>query len=434
MVNEAEEDHTIIDWFDDMMDEFHAWLWDIKDRREKNIEQFEQEDAQELKQEIDQISEQDPHSLSIQKSSFWSFWLIWWISALIGYFFFQSLDLFYLVITWIILSMASEKFIRFFQAWMPRWLSIALTYILLLLFLFGGVIIVIPFLIQQTAELSVLLIDRALWIQTLIQEQWLDSIIQGSILPDSLKQNLLNYLAGSNLQQSLQSTLIENISEIVTLGSSYIKNAGDFAVTLLTNTFSALFQIAIALTVAVFGSIEKEWVSKFIASLSSTPHHMEKTVKGLYDRLWNRLVGQLLLCLSVALLVWIWLFVLSLFWLALPSGFTLALIAWLTEFIPYLGPILWAIPGVFVATLAYGFKGFAAAWVMYMVIQRTENNILVPLIMSQTLWVSPLLIFVTMLIFGSLLGLLGVIIAVPIAVILNITYKQIITKRSLLKK
>lgn len=43
---------------------------------------------------------------------------------------------------------------------------------------------------------------------------------------------------------------------------------------------------------------------------------------------------------------------------------------------------------------------------MYYIVQRLENNVLVPMIMSQTLGVSPLLIFVTMILMGMLLGIL----------------------------
>ena len=425
-------EHTLLDRFDDILDDFHAWLWDIKHRRHENIIQLEAEDLEELTKEVAHV-QKSKDFVALDRSSLWNFWIAGWIIALASYFIFQSLDLLYLVITWIILSMASEKFIRFFQIWIPRWLSIVIVYLLLVFFLFGWVVLVIPFLITQTAELSWLLIDWALVMQNTIQEQWLSNMIQWSILPDSLKNNIAIYLEGSNLQQSLQSALVENISQIVTTWSSYVKNAGDFAVTLLTNTFSALFQIAVVFTIAVFSSIEKEWVSKFIASLSSTPHHMDRTVNSLYDTLWNRLVGQILLSVAIGLLVGIWLLILDRIGLWLPSSFTLALIAWLTEFIPYLWPILWSIPGIFVASLAYWFKGFIAAWILYMVVQWTENNILVPLIMSQTLWVSPLLIFVTMVMLWSLLWLLWVIIAVPIAVILNIAYKEYL-KRWRIKK
>gem|GEM_PF-6245164 len=48
------------------------------------------------------------------------FWIIGGITALASYFFFQSLDLLYLIITGIIVSMASEKIIRFFQIRLPR--------------------------------------------------------------------------------------------------------------------------------------------------------------------------------------------------------------------------------------------------------------------------------------------------------------------------
>ncbi len=424
-------DHTILDRFDQILEEFHEWLWDIKDRREESIALYEEEDLQELSQEVASLNKKKEY-VSIPTSTFRNFWIVWWIVSLVSYFFFQSLDLFYLVLTWIIVSMASEKFIRFFQIWLPRWFAIALTYFFLVLFLFWGVILVVPFLIQQTAELSSIIIDRALVMQSTIQNQWIASMVQDSILPDSLKRRLLEFLSWSNLQQSLQSTLVENISQIITMWSSYVKNAGDFAVWLLAKTFSALFQIAIVFTVAVFGSIEKQWVSNFISSLSSTPHHMKKTVNGLYDKLWDWLVWQILLCVAVGLLVGIWLMILNWIGLGLPSSFTLALIAGLTEFIPYLWPILWSIPWIFVATLTFWFKWFIAAWIMYMIVQWTENNILVPLIMSQTLWVSPMLIFVTMLVLWSLLGLLGIIIAVPIAVIFNIVYKEYL-KRSYVK-
>ncbi len=424
---DPQEEYTLLDWFDQTLDDFHEWLNDIKDRREKEVKKIESEDIKQLTQELSNDTQEA--AVKINTSSFRHFWTIWWLIALASYFFFQSLELFYLILTWLILSMASEKFIRFFSVWVPRGISIFITYILLLVFLFSWTILVIPFLIAQTAELTTLLIDWALVMQNILQQEWLNNIIQKSILPWSIKDNLISYLASSNIQQSIQGTLVENISQIVTMSSSYIKNAGDFAVWLLTKTFSALFQIAIVFTIAVFWSIEKKGVSKFIASWSSTPQHMEKTVSGLYNKLWDWLVGQLILCLVVWVLVGIWLMIMSRLWLWLPSSFTLALIAGLTEFIPYLWPILGWIPWILVASLAYWFKWFIAAGILYMIVQRVENNILVPLIMSQTLWVSPLVIFITMLLLWSLLGLLWVIIAVPVAVIINVVYKEMMKKK-----
>lgn len=94
------------------------------------------------------------------------------------------------------------------------------------------------------------------------------------------------------------------------------------------------------------------------------------------------------------------------------------------EFIPYLGPILGGIPAVLVATLSYGFTGFVALIIVLGIIQRLENNVLVPLVMYHTLGISPLLIFLCMIVGGTLLGILGVLLAVPFAVILTILFED----------
>lgn len=83
------------------------------------------------------------------------------------------------------------------------------------------------------------------------------------------------------------------------MGTSYIKNAGDFAVGLLTGTFSALFQIFIVFMVAIFSTLEKEKVTSVISSFSSTPTYMANIIHRLYNKLGSWLVGQLLLSLAI---------------------------------------------------------------------------------------------------------------------------------------
>lgn len=419
MNQESHEEHTLIEWFDDKLDEFHEWLNDIRDTREKNLETLAIQEVEQFP-DVVQIDE----STHISKESLWKFWLIWAIIALAWYFAFQSLWLIYLLIAGLILSMAVERFIQFFQKWMPRWLSMSLVYLLVFLFLISGIILVVPFIIQQSAELISMTIDQAVVLQDQIQEDGLKVMISESILPGAAKDSLIWFLDTTNVVDSMQSALVDNISQIVGMWSSYIKNAGDFAVSMLTGTFSALFQIVIVFMSAIFCTIEKEKVIWVISSFSSRPKYMGSILLRLYDKLWQRLVGQVLLSITVWVAVAIWLQILAWFGYDLPNKFTLSLIAGLTEFIPYVWPILWWLPALFVATLAYGIKGFLVTIILYYIIQRLENNLLVPVIMSQTLWVSPLLIFVTMLFMGILLGILWVIIAVPIAVIIQMVYTE----------
>jgi len=60
--------------------------------------------------------------------------------------------------------------------------------------------------------------------------------------------------------------------------------------------------------------------------------------------------------------------------------------------------------------------------VIYTIIQQLEENFLVPVLMSKTLGINPLLVLVCMLLGGVLMGVIGVILAVPIAVILSIVF------------
>ncbi len=73
-------------------------------------------------------------------------------------------------------------------------------------------------------------------------------------------------------------------------------------------------------------------------------------------------------------------------------------------------------------------------------IQQTEENVLVPYLMSKTLGVSPLLIFICMLLASSLMGIFGIVFAVPLEIIIATVFsfqkpvKNLKKKKSLKEK
>lgn len=99
------------------------------------------------------------------------------------------------------------------------------------------------------------------------------------------------------------------------------------------------------------------------------------------------------------------------------------LISGITNIIPYLGPILGGIPLVIVA-LSLGYKQAILAIILIFVVQFVESNFLQPKIMSQATNLHPVTIIIGLLIFGSLFGFLGIIIATPTLSILNVWLKQ----------
>lgn len=103
-------------------------------------------------------------------------------------------------------------------------------------------------------------------------------------------------------------------------------------------------------------------------------------------------------------------------WFDTERTFTLALISGVMEFIPYIGPIIALIPALIIG-LGISWKAALAITILYIIIQQVENNILVPYVMSRSLELSSFLVFVVMIAWATLGGILGIILAVPIAAI-----------------
>lgn len=134
--------------------------------------------------------------------------------------------------------MAIENVILFFQKRFSRGFSMLLAYVLLLIFVFLGLVIVIPFLVQQFADLITVLVDRVAILQQTLQQQGLESWISSRSLPRALKEALLQGIEDGGWVLTLQNALVDNASQIVGAGSSYIKNAGDAAVAIVSGLFT----------------------------------------------------------------------------------------------------------------------------------------------------------------------------------------------------
>ena len=98
----------------------------------------------------------------------------------------------------------------------------------------------------------------------------------------------------------------------------------------------------------------------------------------------------------------------------------LALISGIGELIPVVGPILSAIPAIAVAATV-SLKKVLLVVVFFFLQQQFENHILVPKVMSRQVGVSAVTVIVALLIGGKLLGIVGAILAVPTAAILQVS-------------
>lgn len=94
------------------------------------------------------------------------------------------------------------------------------------------------------------------------------------------------------------------------------------------------------------------------------------------------------------------------------------------ELVPVIGPILGAVPTLTVA-LFHSTSQFWSVFVMAVLLQKTENLFLVPRLMGRRVRVSPLSIFIAFMIGASLLGIVGAVMAIPVAAILQVTLDEV---------
>jgi predicted PurR-regulated permease PerM len=135
--------------------------------------------------------------------------------------------------------------------------------------------------------------------------------------------------------------------------------------------------------------------------------------------------GQLILMAFVGILTG-----LGLWAIGVPYALALGLLAGLLEFVPYLGPILSAVPILLVAAGA-GWK--VALWALALVIavQQLENNILQPLVERKAVEIPPALLMVMLFAMGQLFGVPGLLVAAPLTAVLLVIVRRVYIERVL---
>jgi predicted PurR-regulated permease PerM len=126
-------------------------------------------------------------------------------------------------------------------------------------------------------------------------------------------------------------------------------------------------------------------------------------------RLW--FVGQLIRIILMTMFVW-----LALYWIGLPGPFVLGLQAGLSNFIPYLGPIVAAIPVALVA-MPHGVSLLIWAVVVYTIIQSIEGYVIGPLIQRHAVETPPAFTLVAIVLLGGLFGVIGIALAMPLVAV-----------------
>src|SRR3989344_254835 len=270
----------------------------------------------------------------------------------------------------------------------PRLLGVLMLYLII----FGLIVLVLSLVIPSITE---------------------DLAQLNSALPtivDRLSSSLENVQKGS--PQYLD--FISEIQNLLEGFSAYLQQSSQSVIGLIINIFGGLMSFVAIVVVSFYLAVMKKGIEGLIESIVPSEH--EAYVSDLWKRseakVGKWLQGQLLLALVVGLMVYI-----GLSLMGIKFALILGILAMALEVVPMAGPVLAAIPAVFLAFLQDPAIGF---WVIifYVAVQQFENHVLVPIVLGKTVGLNPIVVIMALLIGGNLAGISGMIISVPVATVI----------------
>jgi predicted PurR-regulated permease PerM len=211
-------------------------------------------------------------------------------------------------------------------------------------------------------------------------------------------------ISRSGLSDYLPKSFSENVSLSGVIGRSF------------TISVEAVLGALVAFFAGVFLASEPALYSEGFTLLFAPRWRDEarETLGHVSTALRRWLLGQMIEMVTVGVMagVAVWL-------IGLPSPFALGAISGLSEFIPYIGPILAIFPSVAVAATI---GPYAMLWTIlaYLAIHQLDGNMIMPLIQRQLVRVPPALMLISIATFGTLFGLGATIFAAPLTVVIYV--------------
>lgn len=190
---------------------------------------------------------------------------------------------------------------------------------------------------------------------------------------------------------------------------------------LLTGAFGGLLSLVLTLTITVFWLSSSARLKPFLLSLF--PERLQPNVTVIFADMGRSLGGYVRGVLIAMALIGVFTG-LGLGLLGVPYALLLGVLAGLTECIPYLGPWLSGVVAVSVALVTVDPLKALEVVVLFLLVQQLEGNLVQPLVMSRAVHLDPLLVLIAILVGNALLGLIGAVLAVPFAALLQslVTY------------
>ena len=295
----------------------------------------------------------------------------------------------------------------FHRRGLPRTAAVILVYILLLAVLIGFVLLLFPLILEQGTTIAAAI------------PAYYESLRLWAVnVPNPLIVRLSEFLPEtlpvlSPIQQTEQEAMLSAGQALVYLAAAANIILAVSAVLLLAFHWTLDGPRTIQSLLRLIPMGQREDISDLVSAMESKV--------GFY------LAGQGVLCLvigSMALVAYLL--------IGLPNALVLALIAGVLEAVPMIGPLLGAIPAAVIA-LSIAPSKFVWVIVATLVIQQIENSLLVPRVMRKAVGVNPFVSLLALFAFSSLFGIVGALMAIPIAAILQLLLNRFVFQVSTLE-
>lgn len=329
---------------------------------------------------------------------------------LVFYLIYQARSVLAALFVALLLASALEPWIDWMQKKkIPRVFGVIIIYTTVLMVLFSIIALITPPIVKQGTELV----------------KSFPQIFEGVVS----KVYALKYY-------SLKYGFLDNIKNQFMAISANFSGAAGGVFSTISSFFGGIFSVFLVAVMTFYILIEESSIKKIIWAFVPEKHQvctitLTNKIQQMIG-LWLR--GQLILSLVIFVLIYTGLTALGFFTgQKIEYALVLALIAGLTEFIPYLGPIMAAIPAVFLAFIQSPILALSVA-ILYYVVQLLENNLIVPNIMKRVIGINPVISITSLLIGFKVAGVVGAVLAIPTATAIVIIIREVFEQKNNLEK
>ncbi len=219
----------------------------------------------------------------------------------------------------------------------------------------------------------------------------------------------------------IQSTVLQTIISAINEFTNGLLGGQTTLVSFLSQMLGGLLLATIVFVISFYLTLGRDGVERFMQAI--VPFQYHKKMLMVYERIRIKIgywfAGQILLSVIIGISVFI-----GLSLLGVKYAFVLAVAAAAFELVPFVGPIFTGGIAVLTAFTQSGSLGLYTL-IFFVAVQQIESNLILPIISRYTLNLNPVIVIVALLIGGEAFGVIGAVIAVPVAVLLQEIIKHL---------